>query len=413
MPADVNALFTLSVDVEAMLGVLLLYIWVQNIDVRAVAWWGTAHLLRAGSILLFATYGHLANAITIDFANAMLLISFAVTWTGARLFTGRKTNVAFILGGTIIWLIACQIPQVANSAAAKALLSSAIITAYTWLTAVEFWRDKEGQLVSRLPAFCLLFAQGTLFLARTSHGVLIAHGPSTAPLFGSIWLTAWSSDALVFTMAIAFILMAMAKERTAYLLKTSALLDPLTGIWNRRGFMAENDRVMQAPRQKVEEVAVLSIGLDNFRTINDRHSRLLGDRLLRILATTAKTATRPSDFVGRLDGDEIVVVLVGASHNHALAVAERIKSAFAAEAAVAAGRDIGATVSIGLILHEGPMIALTELLWIANRALSRAKKHGGNRVEIARSHDFSVGKEASAPSGAIADEFGIIHTNAN
>jgi diguanylate cyclase (GGDEF)-like protein len=349
---DLSALFTLSVNVEAMLGVLLLYTWVQNINIKAVAWWGTAHLLCAGSILLFAMCGQLPNAMAIEFTNAILLTSFAVTCTGARLFSGRQTSVIFILGGTIIWLIACQIPQVAQSVAAKALLSSAIIAAYTWLAAAEFWRNNEGQLVSRLPAFCLLFAQGSLFLTRTSLGVLMAQVPTTEPLFGSIWLTAWSSDALLFTIAIAFILMAMAKEHTAHLLKTSALLDPLTGIWNRRAFMAENDRVMQAPQQKGEGIAVFSIGLDNFKTINDRYSRLLGDRLLRILAATAKAATRPSDFVGRLDGDEIVVVLFGVPQNHALAVAERIRSAFAAEAAVAAGQHVGATVSIGLALNE-------------------------------------------------------------
>jgi diguanylate cyclase (GGDEF)-like protein len=413
MPADISALFTLSVDVEAMLGVLLLYIWVQHINIKAMAWWGAGHLLRAGSILLFATYGQLPNWITIDLTNAMLLTSFAVTWTGARLYGGRRTNVLFILGGAIVWLVACQIPQVAQSVAAKALLSSAIVAGYTWLTAAEFWRNNKGQLVSRLPAFCLLFAQGSLFLAHMSHGVLTAHAPSNEALFGSIWLTAWSSDVLLFTIAIAFILMAMAKEHTAQLLKTSALLDPLTGIWNRRAFMAENDRVMQASEQEIGKVAVLSIGLDNLKTINDRYSRLLGDRLLLILAAMAKTSTRPSDFVGRLDGDEIVVVLFGASYNRALAVAERVRSAFVAKAAAAGGQDIGATVSIGVKVHEGPMIALTELLWIANRALSRAKAHGRNRVEIVWADGVSVGEEANVASGAIADGFEIIQATAN
>jgi hypothetical protein len=62
---DLSALFTLSVNVEAMLGVLLLYTWVQNINIKAVAWWGTAHLLCAGSILLFAMCGQLPNAMAI------------------------------------------------------------------------------------------------------------------------------------------------------------------------------------------------------------------------------------------------------------------------------------------------------------------------------------------------------------
>jgi hypothetical protein len=66
-------------EFEAMLGLLLLFTWVQNTDIKAVAWWGSAHLLRAGSITLFGMLGGLPNAITIDLANAILLTSFAVT----------------------------------------------------------------------------------------------------------------------------------------------------------------------------------------------------------------------------------------------------------------------------------------------------------------------------------------------
>ena len=96
---DVSALFTVSVYVEAMLGLLLLFAWVQNTNVRAVAWWGSAHLLRAGSITLFGMYGRLPDVITIDIANSILLTSFAVTWIGTRLFGEHKPNFAFMFGG--------------------------------------------------------------------------------------------------------------------------------------------------------------------------------------------------------------------------------------------------------------------------------------------------------------------------
>ena len=86
MPEDVSALFTVSVDVEAMLGLLLLFTWVQNTDIKAVAWWGSAHILRAGSITLFGMFGDLPNVITIDLANAILLTSFAVTSSPAISF---------------------------------------------------------------------------------------------------------------------------------------------------------------------------------------------------------------------------------------------------------------------------------------------------------------------------------------
>src|SRR6202035_5654411 len=84
MPEDITALFTVSIYVEAMLGLLLLYTWVQRPEITAVAWWGGAHLLRAGSIALLGSLGSLPDVITVDVANAILLTSFALTWAGTR-----------------------------------------------------------------------------------------------------------------------------------------------------------------------------------------------------------------------------------------------------------------------------------------------------------------------------------------
>ena len=77
MDLDVNTLFLVTIYVEAMLGLLLLFAWVQNTSIRAVAWWGCAHLLRAGSVVLFGMYGTVPDAISIDLANAVLFTAFA------------------------------------------------------------------------------------------------------------------------------------------------------------------------------------------------------------------------------------------------------------------------------------------------------------------------------------------------
>ena len=156
----------------------------------------------------------------------------------------------------------------------------------------------------------------------------------------------------MFTIAIAFVVMAMAKERTAYVHKTAALIDPLTGIWNRRGFMVESDRLMEASGKKSDHAAMLFIDLDNFKTINDRYGHALGDQVLQILAAAVNTVIRSSDFVSRLGGEEFAVVLHGAPRDSALAIAERIRSAFAEQAAVIDGVHVAATVSIGLVLQD-------------------------------------------------------------
>ena len=57
MNLDIHTLFLVTIYVEAILGLLLLFAWMQNLEIRAVAWWGCAHLMRAGSIVLFGMFG--------------------------------------------------------------------------------------------------------------------------------------------------------------------------------------------------------------------------------------------------------------------------------------------------------------------------------------------------------------------
>src|SRR6516165_7692773 len=140
MNLDVNTLLLVTIYVEAILGLLLLFAWVQNTALTAVAWWGFAHLLRAASVTVFGLYGTVSDLISIDLANALLFTSFAVTWTGARLFDHRKPRFALLFAGAALWLVATRIPGFADSLEMRVLVSSGIITAYTWSTAFEFWR---------------------------------------------------------------------------------------------------------------------------------------------------------------------------------------------------------------------------------------------------------------------------------
>src|SRR5690242_14701243 len=72
MNLDVNTLFMVTTYVEAILGILLLFAWAQNMTIRGVCWWGFAHLIRAASVVLFGLYGSAPDLITIDLANALL-----------------------------------------------------------------------------------------------------------------------------------------------------------------------------------------------------------------------------------------------------------------------------------------------------------------------------------------------------
>jgi GGDEF domain-containing protein len=322
MSLDVNTLFMVTIYVEAILGLLLLFAWVQNTAIRAVAWWGFAHLIRAASVVLFGMYGTAPELITIDLANALLFTAYAVTWTGARVFDGRPAEPVYLVTGAVLWLLVCRLPVLADAVDTRSLIASGIITTYTWLTAYEFWRGRSEPLVSRWPAIFMLFAHGALFLLRTPLAAMLPWSPGNHML-GSVWLTVLSFEALLFTISIAFILLAMAKERTELRHRTAAMVDPLTGIANRRSFMQDAAQLAKRHSTNPRPTAVLLIDLDHFKSINDRFGHALGDRALEIFADAARQSMRSSDLLGRLGGEEFAAVLSDTSRDKAVAAGLR------------------------------------------------------------------------------------------
>jgi diguanylate cyclase (GGDEF)-like protein len=400
MNLDVNTLFLVTIYVEAILGLLLLFAWVQNTSIKAVAWWGFAHLMRAASVMLFGMYGSVSDLISIDLANAVLFTAFALTWTGARVFDGRRPQPILMFGGAALWLVVCRLPGVADSFEIRVLLSSGIITSYTWAAAYEFWRGRSEPLVSRWPAIFMLFAHGALYLLRTPLGAMLPWSPSGNQVFDSVWLTVLSFEALLFTIAIAFILLAMAKERTEHRHKTAALVDPLTGIANRRAFLQESEAQLRRQATDPRPTAVLLLDLDNFKSINDRFGHAIGDRVLQIFAEVASAGLRRTDHVGRLGGEEFAALLPDTARDRAVAVAERIRVVFAETTREVDGRPVVATVSIGVVLSQDAVLDIAALLAQADHALYCAKEKGRNRVEVA-SLDLILNRGERSPANVV------------
>ena len=209
-------------------------------------------------------------------------------------------------------------------------------------------------------------------------------------MFGSVWLTVLSSEALLFTISIAFIMLAMAKERAEQSHKHAAMVDPLTGLVNRRGFFQETARVARRQADNPQLAAVLLVDLDNFKSINDRFGHAVGDKVLQIFAETAVQSVRPTDFVGRLGGEEFAAVLHNVGRERAMVIAERMRAAFAEATLMVDGCAVGATASVGMVFSDGAEFDAPELLTQADKALYEAKERGRNRVEVAGAEPEAV-----------------------
>src|SRR6186997_2820622 len=384
MTLDVHTLFMVTIYVEGILGLLLLFVLAQNMALRAGCCWGFAHVTRLASIALFALYGSSPDLITIDLANALLFTAFAMTWTGARVFDGRPVEPVYLVTGAVLWLLVCRLPLVMDSNNVRSLIISGIITAYVWLTAYEFWCGRSEALISRWPAIVMFFAHGALFLLRTPMIALLPPASvGSGGVYGSVWMTVLSFEVLLLTISSAFLLLAMAKERTELRHRKAAMVDPLTGIANRRSFLHDASMLAKLHIANPRPTAFLVIDLDHFKSINGRVCLVVGGRVMKMFSAAARKLMRGCGLVERLDSEEFAAVLADTSREKAVTVADRIRETFAQMAQDVDGHPVCGTVSIGLVYCLGRTLDVTELLAQADHALYYAKERGRNRVEVA------------------------------
>jgi two-component system, cell cycle response regulator len=158
-----------------------------------------------------------------------------------------------------------------------------------------------------------------------------------------------------------------------------ALTDPLTGLYNQRYMMRHLRGLLEAGAPN--ELAVLMVDVDHFKTVNDEHGHAEGDRALKAVADTLRGNTRVFDSIARYGGEEFVVVMPGTDEADAMCAAERLREAvellpFTSET----GSPHRLTVSIGVACTGGKSLRPEILLQAADEALYSAKRQGRNRV---------------------------------
>jgi diguanylate cyclase (GGDEF)-like protein len=382
MELDVKTMFVVTITVTAILGLLLVYAWNQNRRIPSLAWWGGAHIVACAAAGLIGARGAVSDFWSIEIANALLFVSAGMTWAGARLFDHNRISIIGVFGGAAAWIVAARLTNFLALPPLPVVTSSMIIAAYTFAAGSEFWRGRDENLRSRLPLVVLLYSHGVLYLVRVLLAIFVPGGKAEIFL-STAWFGSIGLESLLYMVATAFILLAMAKERTELEHKVAATVDSLTGVANRRAFLESAVSGLRQRSRSQQPVSALLFDLDRFKSINDRYGHSIGDRVLRNFADIAKTELRSTDLLGRLGGEEFGVLLYGAEASSAIATAERIRETFAAGYQEASGYPaVSVSVGVASVLGDQPTDVET-LLARADEALYVAKARGRNRVELA------------------------------
>jgi len=182
-----------------------------------------------------------------------------------------------------------------------------------------------------------------------------------------------------------------------------ALVDPLTGLCNRRKFEMVATKSLLASERSCQPLMLAYLDVDNFKQINDKFGHGVGDQVLIEFAKRLKNAVRASDTVVRIAGDEFVILYdTMAEETKAEDLAKRILE-YIQPAFEIGDATLNVTTSIGLAYHHGNEISTTELLHFADEALYTAKHNGRNTFAV-KSTSEELSNHKSQPKLSVVDE---------
>lgn len=367
----------------ASFGVAFLIVW--GWGARAAGWWSGAFFCVAGGFAVPVGFAALPTdlwgiAADLLFATGFLLFSQALLnrWRPGWMF-GLRIGI----WGASVWLcgfanLTGNVPlELASSDfGCFLLISLPLIVARERL---HGWPDRA------LYAAVILVSLDNLLRGASVSWTL----PSGVPFRESDYVFLMQALACMFGLFLALSGLAATMTDVLTRYRNDALVDPLSGLLNRRGF----DEV--AARHMRKGGSLIACDIDHFKRVNDRHGHGAGDRVIVILADLLRSHATPDAIVARFGGEEFILFLPGIDAARAASIANAVRSAFAEQAAARIGVPIPITASFGLTtLHSGDE-TIHNAIGRADSALYDAKDSGRNRVCVRR---------ALATQAVVADE---------
>lgn len=357
-------------------------------------------------------------------ANTALAMSLVLQLWGAQRAAGRtaarRAGYACVAAVGLTTALGGAWPEVQ---APGTLLGALLMAALLLTTAAVVWRIAlpPGQVAAKVAAICWAVA-AALFLGRAvvlaatlgepasaSHHMLLPQALSWLVL-GVAMVGGNAANLAVVQGQLEAKLeqtreqvgavgrMNMVQSQIEAKLERLSRRDELTGALNRRGILMELEACVARVARYQRPAALVCFDVDHFKSINDRFSHAMGDRVLIAVSSHVQAMLRVPDCLGRLGGDEFCILLPETSLAGATTLAERICRALPQAVAQACPEVGEITLSLGVASLEGADPKVDAWLHAADLALYAAKREGRNRVVAA-----PVGALAAPPGmGAVA-----------
>lgn len=382
---DVRTVMLMAASITAMLALCLamtLYRYRPPVG-RATALWVRGTMLQSLGWLALCLRDEIPDLVSVLLGNLLICLAYAEYPRALRALQG-DTRDWYLPQAIAVWVLLPVVfyTWITPSVPMRTVTTSAFVLILHVLAAREAvcTSPRPWPTSHRITAVTFLIGAAMLL------GRMVFETMNPQPLTSGLAVTPMQSltfSYLTVAPVIAtFGFVLMCSEITHTELEKLAATDPLTGVLNRRMLeQLAHNHIAHAARHR-HALSVLLLDADRFKDINDAHGHDVGDHVLQSVVRVVQKQLRPGDLIGRLGGEEFVVILSETDAREATQIAERLRCAVAELDLNKSGTPLTLSISIGVATlgDHGP--DFHELLRRADRAMYVAKRGGRNRVAI-------------------------------
>ncbi len=377
-----------------IISAFLTLLWVWDRSSRALLYWTWGFWLGCIGLALLGLREVGPPALSLGLGNAFSLWSLGLIWLGCCAFNEGDADAppAFALAGGLVWFtLFASWAHFAEDLNIRMVVASVFYAGYSFLIAHAVWKGfRHEPLPARRLAAVAFGMHGLFYVVRVP--VLYVFPISLNGGYPNLWLGVVTFEYFIQALFGALAIFAMVHERLTLRYKAASEIDFLTGIRNRRAFLAAivSSRCRSGGDRAGATLALLDA--DHFKSINDTHGHGAGDVVLTDLTEKVATRLPPGAIFGRVGGEEFAIYLPPDVASGDVALLEQIRIDIGTMAVRHGQASIRLSVSIGRCALPSGHVDMQMALAAADRALYASKKAGRNRVTTSA---FDPGLEPS------------------
>ena len=373
-----NVIGLLNTSMAAIFCIALLAIWRNNSTLKYIWVFGLSYGIRSLCFGIFYFAFSLEDPILRYSANASLLFAIALLSIGLSNRRRRRPRYGALFVIAAITLGPLHYYQFLEpNLLARVIILNSGLALLSLLMLLDVPRARRHSPVEQV-LFGLLLVSCAGYLLRPFF--LIASDTSGERFEASYWLVVSISDALICAMTAVGVLAIIASDVMDEI-KTDALIDTLSGLFNRRGFEPRALKAL-AKRTTDKPPAMILADLDHFKSINDRFGHSAGDLIIQRFSEVLKAKAPRDAIMARLGGEEFAIMLPSSAARAAQQLAEEMRAVFKQIALDTVAGEANPTASFGVAIARDAE-DLQSLMERADRALYGAKGSGRDCVHLA------------------------------